>query len=98
MLVSLPCLSAVKPVFHAAGGMTLKAELDELVRQQLERQTGKSDFLDTCSSAHKRAVEKQCDKVINPCRADSGAILRPGRKQGQKIKRPITSLSYCLAT
>lgn len=62
----LPAMSQCgQAVSQATGGMLLKAGLDELVRQQLERQTGKSDFLDTCSSAHKRAVSKQCDKVIN---------------------------------
>lgn len=52
-------------VSHAAGGMLLKAGLDELVRQQLDRQAGKPKSLDTCSSSYKRAVEKRYDKVIN---------------------------------
>ncbi|KAK3346376.1 hypothetical protein B0T25DRAFT_583581 [Lasiosphaeria hispida] len=62
----LPAMSQCgQALSQAAGGMSLNAGLDELVRQQLDRQTGKSNFLDTFSSAEKRAIEKQCSKVIN---------------------------------
>jgi hypothetical protein len=52
-------------VSHAAGGMLLKAGLDELIRQQLDRQAGKSKVIDTSSGPYNRLVEEQCDKVIN---------------------------------
>lgn len=61
----LPAMSQCgQAVSQGVGGMSLKAGLDELVRQQLDRQSGKSNFLDTCSSANKRALAKQCDRVI----------------------------------
>lgn len=62
----LPAMSQCgQAVSQGVGGMSLKAGLDELVRQKLDRQSGKSNFLDTYSSANKRALEKQCDRVIN---------------------------------
>ncbi|KAK0655621.1 hypothetical protein B0T16DRAFT_15368 [Cercophora newfieldiana] len=63
---NLPAMSQCgQAVSQGIGGMSLKAGLDELVRQQLDRRSGRSNFLDTCSSASKTALAKQCDEVIN---------------------------------